>query len=53
MDVAVPMHRGVAEAIKLVGLISDEASGSEDRVGEHFSTESTFADAGTVGISEN
>jgi hypothetical protein len=36
------MHGGVAEAIKLMGLIGDEATGREDGVGEYFSAESTF-----------
>ena len=42
LDVAVPMHGGVTEAIKLMGLIGDEATGREDGVGEYFSAESTF-----------
>jgi hypothetical protein len=47
------MHGGVTEAIKLMGLIGDEATRREDGEGEYFSAESTFTGVCAVRVLQN
>ncbi len=47
------MHRGVAEAMELMGLIADEAAGCEDGVGKLLSAKSTFAGECAIGVLHN